>query len=96
MESEMSKTTADAMHGKADKIARDVTGMVTEASEVLKDYGSKQYETAKQTLSQAQTYVTDGYHQAADVTDQYVHENPWRAVGIAAAAGVLIGLLIRR
>jgi ElaB/YqjD/DUF883 family membrane-anchored ribosome-binding protein len=96
MESEINRTTADAVHGKADKIARDVTGMVNEASEVIKEYGSKKYETARQSLSQAQTYVTDGYHQAADVTDQYVHENPWRAVGIAAAAGVLIGLLIRR
>jgi ElaB/YqjD/DUF883 family membrane-anchored ribosome-binding protein len=58
--------------------------------------GTKKLEGAKQSLSHAQTYVTDGYHQAADVTDQYVQENPWRAVGIAAAAGLLIGLLIRR
>lgn len=26
-------------------------------------------------------------------TDEYVHENPWRVIGIAAGAGLLIGLL---
>ena len=33
---------------------------------------------------------------AALATDDYVHENPWQAVGIAAAAGVVLGLLISR
>jgi ElaB/YqjD/DUF883 family membrane-anchored ribosome-binding protein len=96
METEMNRDPADAIKGNVDKIARDVGGMVNEASGVLKDYGAKKLETAKQTLSTAQTYVQDGYKQAADVTDQYVQSNPWRAVGIAAAAGVLLGLLIRR
>lgn len=96
MESELKRTTTEAMHGKADKVARDVTGMVNEASEVLKDYGTKKLESAKQSLTQAQTVVTDGYRQAADVTDEYVHAHPWKAVGIAAATGVLIALILRR
>ena len=33
---------------------------------------------------------------AARVTDDYVHDNPWGAIGAAAAAGFLIGLLINR
>lgn len=33
---------------------------------------------------------------AATSTDRYVHENPWRTIGIVAAASVLIGLLIGR
>lgn len=40
--------------------------------------------------------MTDGYHQAMDVTDQYVHTNPWKAIGIAAAAGMLLGLMLGR
>lgn len=31
--------------------------------------------------------------QAARVADQYVHESPWRAIGITAAAGTLAGLV---
>ena len=33
---------------------------------------------------------------AARATDEYVHESPWTAIGIAAGAGLLIGLLIGR
>ena len=29
-------------------------------------------------------------------TDTYVHEHPWRAIGISAAVGVLVGMLIAR
>jgi ElaB/YqjD/DUF883 family membrane-anchored ribosome-binding protein len=28
---------------------------------------------------------------AAKVTDAYVHENPWKAIGVAAGVGLLIG-----
>lgn len=34
--------------------------------------------------------------EAAKATDEYVHENPWKSVGIGAAVGVLVGLLIAR
>ncbi len=33
---------------------------------------------------------------AAQVTDDYVHDNPWKSIGIAAAAGFALGLLVNR
>lgn len=33
---------------------------------------------------------------AYKATDEYVHENPWKAVGVGAAVGIVIGLLIAR
>lgn len=33
---------------------------------------------------------------AARATDQYVHDNPWPSIGIAAAAGLVVGVLIGR
>jgi ElaB/YqjD/DUF883 family membrane-anchored ribosome-binding protein len=33
---------------------------------------------------------------AAKVTDEYVKENPWKAVGLGTAVGVVIGMLIAR
>jgi ElaB/YqjD/DUF883 family membrane-anchored ribosome-binding protein len=30
------------------------------------------------------------------VTDEYVHENPWQAIGIGAAIGFLVGLVVSR
>jgi ElaB/YqjD/DUF883 family membrane-anchored ribosome-binding protein len=31
--------------------------------------------------------------EAARAADAYVHDNPWKAVGVAAGFGLLIGLL---
>ena len=33
---------------------------------------------------------------AAKTTDDWVHANPWRAIGVAAGVGVVVGLLIGR
>ena len=40
--------------------------------------------------------IADGTRQAVQTTDDYVHERPWQAIGIGAALGVLVGLLIAR
>ena len=39
--------------------------------------------------------VTRAKH-AAEVTDHYVHTNPWQSVGIGAATGLLVGFLLGR
>jgi ElaB/YqjD/DUF883 family membrane-anchored ribosome-binding protein len=51
---------------------------------------------AKVKLAEAEDAVIQKAKQTAHVTDEYVHENPWRAVGIAAGVGLVIGLLIGR
>ena len=33
---------------------------------------------------------------AAKAADVYVHENPWPSIGVAAAAGLVLGVLIGR
>jgi ElaB/YqjD/DUF883 family membrane-anchored ribosome-binding protein len=43
-------------------------------------------------LTAAQQLVTAKGREALSVTDDYVRENPWNAVGIAAGAGFLLGL----
>lgn len=47
-------------------------------------------------LAQAEAAIIDKTKQAARVTDQYVHDNPWKAVGISACVGLVIGVLIAR
>jgi ElaB/YqjD/DUF883 family membrane-anchored ribosome-binding protein len=95
MENQMN-TTADTFQGGKERITKDIGGMVNEASDLLKNYGGKKLETAKASLNQAQTVVTDAAKQYADVTDEYVRSNPWKALGIAAATGVLVGILLAR
>ena len=82
--------------GGTDKIGRDIGGIVDDAAELLKDYGTEKFDTAKATLAQAHAAVSDGAKRYARATDGYVHENPWIALGVAAAAGLLIGALLAR
>jgi ElaB/YqjD/DUF883 family membrane-anchored ribosome-binding protein len=51
---------------------------------------------AKARMVEAQSEVLAKTKEAAKATDNYVHENPWRSVGVAAGVGLLIGLLIGR
>ena len=51
---------------------------------------------AKVKLAEAERALLEKTRQAAKATDEYVHENPWRAVGIAAVAGLVLGVLIAR
>jgi len=47
-------------------------------------------------MAQAQAALLAKTKAAADATDVYVHENPWKAVASAAGIGLVIGLLIGR
>jgi ElaB/YqjD/DUF883 family membrane-anchored ribosome-binding protein len=40
--------------------------------------------------------MADKAKAVARATDDYVHDNPWKAVGIAAGIGLFAGLLIGR
>ena len=33
---------------------------------------------------------------AGHATDEFVHENPWKSIGIAAGVGLVVGLLVGR
>jgi ElaB/YqjD/DUF883 family membrane-anchored ribosome-binding protein len=48
------------------------------------------------TWNEIQATVTDKTKAAAEATDAYVHENPWKVVGMAAGLGLIIGLLLGR
>ena len=47
-------------------------------------------------LAAAELALEGKVKEAAKTTDDYVHAKPWTAVGIAACAGLLIGLLAAR
>jgi ElaB/YqjD/DUF883 family membrane-anchored ribosome-binding protein len=51
---------------------------------------------AKRALSGTRSAVSSKYRQASEHTDDYVHDNPWKSVTLAAVGGLLIGLLISR
>ena len=93
-----------------DKLVQDFKIVVADAEELLKATASQAGEKvaaarervqdslhqAKVKLAEAEDVLIQKGKQAARVTDEYVHDNPWRAVGIGAGVGLIIGLLIGR
>jgi ElaB/YqjD/DUF883 family membrane-anchored ribosome-binding protein len=66
---------------------------------VIGSIRSKALETlssTKENFSNAQGSLTDKAKVVAESADEFVHRNPWEAVGVAAGLGLLIGLFIRR
>ena len=51
---------------------------------------------AKSKMIEAEEELLAKTKAAAKATDEYVHDHPWHAVGIAAGVGVVIGMLIGR
>lgn len=51
---------------------------------------------AKSRLLDAEKVARGRAKEAAKATDHYVHENPWKAIGITAAVAFLLGLLVSR
>lgn len=92
------------------KLMDDLSAVVNDAEELLKATASQTGEritavraraeeslrSAKERLADAQIALMVKAKEAAKETDAYVHENPWKTAGIAAAVGVLIGALITR
>ncbi|PWT76111.1 MAG: DUF883 domain-containing protein [Proteobacteria bacterium] len=52
--------------------------------------------TAKENLEDASDDIMMRARDASRLADDYVNDNPWQAVGIAAGIGFLIGYLIGR
>ena len=60
----------------------------------------KNLDVARQRLRQLQDSALEKGRDAVRAGDEYVHENPWEsigvAVGVAALAGVFVGLMLSR
>jgi ElaB/YqjD/DUF883 family membrane-anchored ribosome-binding protein len=56
----------------------------------------KRLQRATQELQDFKEAALQGTKEAAEATEAYVQDHPWKSLGIAAAAGLVIGLLISR
>lgn len=93
-----------------DKLVADLKIVVADAEELLRATATQAGEkvsvareriqaslaNARVKLVDAERALLERTRQAAKVADEYVHENPWQAVGIAAALGLVLGVLISR
>jgi ElaB/YqjD/DUF883 family membrane-anchored ribosome-binding protein len=78
-----------------EELMKSVSGESGNKAQVLREKIEQNLNLAKDYLQDFENSVVDKSRNAARITDDYVHENAWRTVGIAIGLGVLIGLLIR-
>jgi len=105
--SAQAKPFENGARAAADSTVVELNRIVAQAEELLKtlsEEGGAAAEAVRQrvmrTVSQARARVSDaGYRvkgaatDAARVTDEYVHDNPWKSIAYGAAAGALVALI---
>ncbi|HEY5863250.1 MAG TPA: DUF883 family protein [Casimicrobiaceae bacterium] len=93
-----------------EKLVDDFSAVLTEAEDLLKRASNESGERAKDLRSQVEAKLlaaklrlqeiegeaVDRARVAARITDEYVHDNPWQVIGVAAAVGFVAGLMMSR
>lgn len=80
----------------AEELLRATAGQAGEKVSAARERIQESLDAAKVRLAAAQESVIAKTKQAANATDEYVHENPWKAVGIGMGVGLIVGMLISR
>lgn len=80
----------------AEELLRATTGQAGEKIAEIRAKAQDRIAGAKIRLAELEAVVVDRAKQAGRVADDYVHDNPWRSVGVAAGIGFIVGLLIGR
>ncbi|KMN79962.1 MULTISPECIES: YqjD family protein [Chromobacterium] len=68
----------------------------SQKSKEIRQRVNEKLKLAKAKLLDAEQVVVGKAKVAAKATDQYVHENPWKSIGIAAGVAFLLGMLVSR
>jgi ElaB/YqjD/DUF883 family membrane-anchored ribosome-binding protein len=96
--------------GGREHLADDMKSIIADAEELLKATASatgerilaararaeESLKSARERLANLDDAALAQVKEVAKSADDYVHEHPWGAVGIAAVAGLLLGVLISR
>ncbi|MPS26909.1 DUF883 family protein [Pigmentiphaga sp.] len=91
-----------------EKLISDVKVVLNDAEDLLKQAASStgdravelreraltSLKRAREKLLDVQDSMLERSKAAARATDDFVHDSPWRAIGVAAAVGFLAGLLV--
>ena len=80
----------------AEEILRATAGVAGERMVDLRERIGERLRDAKLRIADAEAALVDKTKAAARATDDYVNDNPWQAVGIAAGVGLLLGIIIGR
>jgi ElaB/YqjD/DUF883 family membrane-anchored ribosome-binding protein len=101
---------SDALQLSKEKLINDLNQGIADSEEMLKltadevsagaiqvrERVRERMNKAKAELIHLQQVTVEKAKAAGHATDEFVHENPWKSIGIAAGVGLVVGLLISR
>ncbi|GAB7530054.1 YqjD family protein [Pseudomonas sp. 3A(2025)] len=79
-----------------EKLLDHTASLAGEQADILRDQIQDSLLRARETLKQTEDSLRQRGEAAVIATEDYVQNNPWQSVGLAAGAGFLIGLLASR
>ena len=80
----------------AEDLITSTANQTGEGAAVARARIQKSLHVVKARLAVAESAIIERTRIAAKATDEYVHDNPWKAIGISACAGVIVGMLVAR
>jgi ElaB/YqjD/DUF883 family membrane-anchored ribosome-binding protein len=104
------RTTMSDLTVQNEKLADDLRQVITDAEQLLRMTGDEINESSAEVRGRIQTglhltraklahlqdVAVSKSKAVASTTGEYVQENPWKSIGVAAGAGLIIGMLLRR
>jgi ElaB/YqjD/DUF883 family membrane-anchored ribosome-binding protein len=93
-----------------ERLAQDVRSLLTDVEQLFREAAQASGAEAQELRRRAEAALLKARQQiesveedllrrgreAAQATDEWVHQNPWTSIGIGAGIGVLVGMLIAR
>ena len=90
----MSETLHETTQGSRD--ARMIREKAVAAKEAMSDLAGEVKNYATDRLGKVKAQASDKLRGATDSLIDYVQQNPYKALGIAAGAGLILGILLKR
>lgn len=103
MRSRTAQRTRDSLLSDFSQALSDAEGLLKQAARESGDKAAALREeveakllSARRRIADMQDDAVEGAKAAARATDNYVRDNPWQAIGLAGAIGLIVGVLISR
>ncbi len=84
----LADTLEEVLNSSSEKSKAELDKLRSKAESALKETRSRLSDTGERIVNQTK--------EAADCADDYIRQNPWTGVGIGAAVGVVLGVLLAR
>ena len=86
----------NAVVNESEQLLKSVVDEGGDKANALRAKMESNLKVAKDRLRHIEETAIETTKTAVRATDNYVHENPWRAIGAAVGIGAVIGLLLNR